>query len=307
MPADDLYRLNALMDEIRALRPLSGGVLRLLALSPRDPALLEKTREVIQSDGALGALILKIANSAAFTGQEIVDTVDRAVMRVGVKMITGTVAQIELQDRVQPEDDEVGCAWVANLLLATLARNLAATAPSSGVAPETAYTYGLLRDVGRPVLARVFRDRLRPIFDSPPRGRAEVIKREREILGLDHATAGRLVGNRWRLPKEITLVMANQRQPADDPCFELVTKVGQLLDISDEVVHVLLLEDLSAKAAEQAASRVFGHPATAKAAAAIGIAENGVVEAAKASCDAVARLKNLHGISPRPRPVASPS
>jgi HD-like signal output (HDOD) protein len=249
----EIQKLDALLAQVRNLPPLSNGVSQLLALNANDPALTEKVKEIVQADPAIAAQILKVANSAAFTGQQVVDTVERAIMRVGVRMVTGAIAQTQMSKAFDPSSEVMGAIWFMNLLSADFAKALAERCPAAGVEPDTAYTYGLLHDVGRLVMAAMLGPKMMELLDEAPPLRTDLVRRERALYGYDHMTAGRLLGNRWRLPAEMTLVIAAHHLPPAERqgCPPSVVRMIDFLALVDEVVHLAVtraenLEDVAA-------------------------------------------------------------
>src|SRR5262245_49660610 len=139
--------ISDLLSTIRKLPPLPSGVARLLALNPSDQSFFETACAIVRAEPALATQILKLANSALFASQSQVTSVDRAMMRVGARMISTALTESHLQQSFDTRDDTVSHLWLSNAFAANLAMTLAQARPEVGVEPETAYTYGLLHDV----------------------------------------------------------------------------------------------------------------------------------------------------------------
>lgn len=295
---DELTKLDGLLVQVRNLPPLSAGVTKLLALSPSDAALVEKTKEIVRADPALAAQIIKVANSAAFGGQETVDSVDRAIMRVGVRMVTGAVSQTQIQASFDPHEELTGQIWISNVLAANIARDLAAVAPSVGLEPEEAYTYGLLHDVGRLVMVRLLGPRLQEILDEAPPLRTELAKRERALFGFDHVMAGRLLGNRWRLPAEMTLVIAaHHLSPAERPgCPPRVARFIDLLALVDELAHLAITRNEDAAEIEAALGHTLAAADVAELTARLGVDRAAVSTAMASALADMERQRRVLGV-----------
>ncbi len=235
----DMALLRDLLTQIRGLPPLSNGVSKLMGLNGQDPALLEKVVAIIASDTALATQVMKIANSAAFTGQSTIDSVEKAVLRVGVRMITGTVAQTQLQRVFDPHDEVMTELWVTNITAAYFAMNLAAANPALDIVPETAYTYALLHDVGRLVMAHMLGAGLVELLEEDPDPRTKLSRRERALFGFDHETAGRMLGNQWKLPPDITLVIAAHHLPIGqrEAFPESTNRTITVIDLADALSY----------------------------------------------------------------------
>jgi HD-like signal output (HDOD) protein len=290
----ELDELNRLLEQVRNLQPLPNGVADLLALDASDPMFVEKTTRIVEADPALTVQILKVANSAAFSGQQIVDTVERAIMRVGVRMVVGTVAQTHLQGTFDVGEEPMASLWFGNVLAANLALRLAAAAPV-GVTPETAYTYGLLHDVGRLVMVELLGQGLQELVDEAPPLRTELVRRERALFGFDHAVAGRLLGNRWRLPPDITLVIAAHHLPAGERAG-YPAKTNRLIDLmalTDEISHVVQSRLASEKDVEHALTAHLAIPEVSALTEAVGVGTDAAVSAAVEAMAAVEKQRAL--------------
>src|SRR5436190_609652 len=79
--------------------------------------------------------------------------------------------------------------------------------------PELAYTYGLLHDVGRLVLVALYRNAASEVIEDNPHPVHDLVRREEEVFGVSHTLAGRLLGNKWKLPPQITVVVATHHIP----------------------------------------------------------------------------------------------
>lgn len=301
-----LDELSRMLEQVRTLPPLPQGVAALLALDQSDPALVEKTKSVIEADPALTAQLLKVSNSAAFTGQEIVDSVERGIMRVGARMIVGSFAETHLQGTFDVSKEPGSGLWNASALAAHLALKLAEAAPSVGLKPETAYTYGLLHDVGRLAMAHALGDALLEIAAEAPALRTELVRRERALFGFDHAVAGRLVGNRWRLPADITLVIAAHHLPTEERARypASINRVIDLMSLVDEMTHLALTRDLAGAEADATLAAHLALPDVAPLLATIGLDAAAASSAARAAVAAVAAQRKLVA-PPAPAPVAA--
>lgn len=206
--------LSELLASIKTLPSLPSGVGRLMALPQSDPDYFEQATAIIRSDPALAGQVIKIANSALYAGQENVETLDRAIMRVGIRMVVGSLTSGHMRRSFSPKREELQGIWVSNLMSALFCRALAERCSQLQIVPETAYTYGLLHDVGRLGLMAIFRRGMGELLESEdPHPVLTLSELERRYFGIAHQTVGRLIGSHWRFPPEITLVIAAHHLP----------------------------------------------------------------------------------------------
>ena len=224
---------SELLATIRSLPPLPAGISRLLSLDQAEPSYLEKASGIIRTDPALVAQIIKIANSAVYTGQDRVDTLERALLRVGVRTAVNALVSAHLQRAFSPQEERLQALWVTNLLAAILARSIAEAQPALEIVPETAYTFGLLHDVGRLVMilmdhdASALRTSVHPV--------RELHQLEKESFPHDHQMAGRLLAHGWHFPRTLALVIATHHEPSErraghPPIVERLVNLMALVD-----------------------------------------------------------------------------
>ena len=75
---------------------------------------------------------------------------------------------------------------------------------------EDAFIAGLMRDIGMIVLGPFIAARGQPLRRQDPP--IDVLHRERELIGFDHCWVGERLGEKWRLPDGIRLVLARHHR-----------------------------------------------------------------------------------------------
>lgn len=180
--------------------------LEVLRLSRDERVSVEDMGEVIASDPALSAKILKLANSSLYRRSEEITTLPKASVLLGVKTVKLMALSFSLTRGMVQEDDssdyDLEEYWRHSLILAAGARALARKVGSSR--EDEAFLCGLLGYLGQLVMARTLREYLEVLDHSTtilPAARLE-----REILGYDfHRVTGALLEH-WGLPELIVRV-----------------------------------------------------------------------------------------------------
>jgi HD-like signal output (HDOD) protein len=113
---------------------------------------------------------------------------------------------------------------------------------------ETAFTAGLLHDVGKVLLAMTMQGKQERVdaesASDPEITRLEV---EREILGTTHAEIGYLLGEHWLLPSVVTTAIRYHHSPELDRESRIIT-------------NIVFLANLYCEASQFADSIVFDEP-----------------------------------------------
>ena len=83
---------------------------------------------------------------------------------------------------------------------------------------ESDYVSGLVHDVGKIVMSSVFPEHFRAIYHAPPEQQGDLVEKEKEILGMDHAELGAFYLQKQRLPeissRSRDFIIIRKRRPA---------------------------------------------------------------------------------------------
>lgn len=113
--------------------------------------------EVITTDAALSARLLKVANSALYRGRVPVESVQMAIARLGLTMVRNLVTSLVMEQMFQPTssrmDKRLRQLWEHSTQVAAISQVLANKQP--GIRTDEAMLAGLIHDIGKlPILMR---------------------------------------------------------------------------------------------------------------------------------------------------------
>lgn len=196
------------------LPSLPAAAMRMLELA-RDPeAGVADFVQVIQSDPATAARILKAANSSFFGLAHKVQTVDRAVCLLGTTSVVALALGFSLVDGgAVPERLKEAYAnfWLQSAVQAACASSLAQQL-ALGRADE-AMLAGLLLDLGRLAMLRTVPEDYGLVCDSAISLQRPIHEIETELLGVDHVVIGAELAARWKLPDSLQHAIALHHSP----------------------------------------------------------------------------------------------
>lgn len=156
---------------------------------------------LITSDVGLAAWLVKTANAPIFGFRTRAMTVRDALTMLGLLMVLRTVAGYALR-QVLPESPALKGFWDTSARVAHVSGWLVReTGIADGVRPQDAYTYGLFRDCGIPVLMRVsdgYDGVLANATAEPLKSFTEV---ESDRFAINHAMVGCVMAHSWYLPE----------------------------------------------------------------------------------------------------------
>ena len=207
----------------QALRlPCSPALLpRLAAALQREDCTAGEIEAIIVLDPPLAGATLRLANSVFFGGgsEARVSTPAEAVVRLGQRQVyrLAALVLVERWERLVPR----GLSWEpGDFCRHALCTGLAAEvlAEKTGrVDPATAYTAGLLCDLGKLALAHACANFYPAVRACCEEIRCTWEEAEQNVLGCHHTEiSGRLL-REWRFPEDLSLAAEFQSRPTEAP------------------------------------------------------------------------------------------
>ena len=209
-------QVDSLLRSIQGIPPLPAAVQRLCTLLNDSESSMKEVSEVISTDPALTAKILKLANSSFYGLQRRVSTISQAVVVLGFSGVRNLALGVTLFGfRNRPQRSlslEMEAFWKHSLAVATSARLLALHLKLRDL--EEAFVAGLLHDIGKIVLMEHFQEAYAGILKASGEG-ARLFAAERAAFGIDHAEVGRILCEHWGIPPSLTRAIAEHYHVGD--------------------------------------------------------------------------------------------
>ncbi len=197
-----------LVRQIQELPALPAVVLELLSSIDQEDTDVHVLAQKIELDQALAAKTLRIANSSFYGMQSKVTSIPQAVSVLGFHSIRTLVTACALTGSFAPVGGgfDFSAFWRHSLATAVAARLLA---PHLQVNPETAFTAGLLHDLGTLVLATRFPAEHALIRGYRQAHDCQMADAELAVMGIDHAQVGSALAAYWKFPAAIQQAVAD--------------------------------------------------------------------------------------------------
>jgi len=172
---------------------------------------------LLSQDPGLCGKVLKTVNSSLFGLSKPVSTLERAILVLGLGPLRSLVLALALPAiQTRAVDSGIWNYWQESLAGAVIARALAKRLKRPE--PEDYFIAGLLRDVGKVVLAQVFPDEYRALSEAGrERFDLALCELEESKFGVHHAEVSAVVLESWRLPPEIVLLARYHHHPEAAP------------------------------------------------------------------------------------------
>ncbi|MCA8954189.1 MAG: HDOD domain-containing protein [Planctomycetes bacterium] len=179
------------------LPTMPGTAAEVMNLCQQEDTDAAKLSSVIHNDQTIASNVLRVANSAAYVGQVPCTSLQQAVSRLGLQLITEIAMAISVRGRMfgNPACAELlSELWNHSVLCGFFTKEIARMRRRN---VETAFMCGLLHDIGKAVL-----------LDSIDRlvGKRALRIGVPELLGAvedQHLAAGKMLAVEWQLPDQI--------------------------------------------------------------------------------------------------------
>ncbi len=195
--------------------PVVASKVMAAAADPNSSA--DDLRAIIEMDPALAARILKVANSSLYSFSRSIETLRHAISLLGFRTVENLVMAASLRDVFKNFGLSEKLLWEHATLSGAVAARFS-TLDAIDVERESAFTAGLLHDLGKIALANSARERYQKIVMRTYNEGVAFHEAEREEFGFDHAELGALVAEKWKLPKRlVNAIRHHHHEPADYP------------------------------------------------------------------------------------------
>ena len=212
MPCDP--KLLQKLQSARELPTLPAVLIPLLQYleRPLDSQDVHQIVDLIAKDESLAARCLQIANSPLFGTTREVESIQSAVVVMGLERIHQIAVSCSfLKLLPSMKDVSPSVFWAHSLGCALVAREFAGKIGFPD--PGKAYAAGLLHDVGIIALLAVAPEQFATALRLARSEHIPLHEAEKRELGISHEEAGKIIAGIWHLPPEIANVIAHHHSP----------------------------------------------------------------------------------------------
>lgn len=200
---------------------------------------------IIESDEALSARVIRVANSVYFYRGTPANDIEKAVANIGLDELRCLLSATMLRNLLQGKSSIRKQVWANSVATATFARGLSRTITS--ISSGEAFLCGLVHDVGKLVMLRRAPDLYERVIARVGSSSVDFISAEEEVFELNHVEVGQWVAQTWSFPAAILEGVAGHHRPLPTD--------GRLLREGRNLAAIVRGADVMAHAAG------IGHPA----------------------------------------------
>jgi len=211
----ELQKMVARVTEISSLPEITTRIVQVVE-DPRATA--RDMHDIVRSDPALAAKILKVVNSAFYGLPAQIASLERAIVMLGLSAVKNIALAASLSRifRAQAICEQFAARdlWRHCIAVAVAARAIADAGRSPHV--DEAFVAGLVHDLGLLVAQQLFPAKLQEVANtylSHPQGGQSFCALETRALGADHQALGYALAVRWKFPPGLCHAIAYHHEP----------------------------------------------------------------------------------------------
>ncbi len=234
------------------------SIINSVTIPPRPEALLKVAEEAkkseplipviakaIASDMGLSSAVLQVVNSAAFRRLNKVESIDQAVMLLGLKRIIPLVKAVALKGSMA-QSAKLENFWSRSESIAAASVAVAKELSKPGLI-DLSYMLGLFHGAGVPIMFQRFSDYGDFLEKAEQDGWDNYLQEENDLYHTSHSTIGAILAEKWMLPQEIIDVIYYLHEVdglySSDELSEESLQLLSILKIARNVVHFLEFDD----------------------------------------------------------------
>ena len=199
----------------------------------------EEIAEIVSADQASAFRVLKVVNSAFYGFPGRIDSISRAVVILGFDEIRNLILATSVMDIFGKRDSALdfrpGDFWAHSIAVGLLTRMIGQAA--GVVAQENLFVAGVVHDIGKLAFFELAEEEFARALSYAAERNCPIRDAEQEVLGLDHAQAGMLLAEQWRLPLSLKNAIRFHHE-------------GRVANKPDAVVGAVHVADFVARALE---------------------------------------------------------
>ncbi|MBI1177685.1 HDOD domain-containing protein [bacterium] len=209
-------RLRLLIAQINTLPSLPRLYLDFLDEIRKPSPSTARLSDIIRQDLSLCSKLLQLVNSAFFGLPHKIDNPEEALLYLGLENVRALVLSIQvfsLFDQVKVAQFSLDALWDHSWAVGSLARCIAHFEKRPTEEIETAFTAGLLHDLGKLVLVNGIPRSWQQALESSKKDKLPLWQAERDHLGATHAETGAALLAMWGLSDQIVEAVAFHHEP----------------------------------------------------------------------------------------------
>lgn len=181
----------------------------------------EDVAKFISRDVALTSKVLRLANSAFYGIPRTISSVNSAIVILGFNTIRSLVLSASVLKVFPAKPGLVAfdrkAFWKHSFMVGIASRMVAQIYRKRKLVDmETAFSAGLLHDIGKIILEQFSNDDYLPVLMAAKDQGIPLYMAEKAMLGMSHADVSGMLVDKWQMPNELKSPIVNHHSPMED-------------------------------------------------------------------------------------------
>jgi diguanylate cyclase (GGDEF)-like protein len=211
-------KFQFIVQKFDRLPSLPGVAIQLIKAIQKPETDIREVVNLISSDTALSAKILKIVNSAFYGLVRKITSIDQAVKLLGLNAVENLSLCFILKNNfISKETDSLNLTdfWKDSLVGAIATKLMAERLKVKN--PEDIFFLGLLKNIGSLTMAYLFPDQYSLVLSEIQKNKISFQDAETQVFGFNHAAPGALLTKSWGLPEAFYIPIRHHHCVEDIP------------------------------------------------------------------------------------------
>lgn len=227
--------VERLLEGVKHLSTLPQAAVQVMRLVEDPESTAGDFQRVISTDPALSARIIKVVNSSYYGVSRQVDSIQEAVVLVGLKVVNSIAVAGSFHKFVEVEsvtgNFEPAELWNHSIAVATIATNIA-NLNGDGAYSEQAFLAGLIHDLGIIVELQTCPEFPSMLAALDADASLTFREAEQQWLGVTHEDFGAGLCRKWNFPPTLEAVTGFHHRPLQAPAeYQTLPAIVHLADV----------------------------------------------------------------------------
>jgi PAS domain S-box-containing protein len=236
-------RIRQILGGIEKLPMLPAVAVRLLEVTEDEKSSALDLARLIETDQALAAKTMRMANSAYYGRSGKISTLRDAMALVGFGALRSTILTVFFMDVFKGTANDSGfdteAFWLHSLACAICAREIGRKIQGPASFAEEAFVCGMLHDTGKILLNNYLPGDYKEVVDAVATQNLTIAEAEQTVLDADHAQVGSELLRLWRLPEhETRAVQIHHQPPGEKAGQDPGSRLAEVVRLADTIVRI---------------------------------------------------------------------
>lgn len=207
------------------------SVQKVLQLTSNIDASPREIIQVIECDPVLTVKILKVINSAIYAFPTKINSVQRAVVLIGlntIKNLALSIAGMGMLKSLSKSTFDIDEFLLHAMTTAAISRRLAERLNLSPLECSDCFVAGLLHDFGKAIFAEYLPEPFKLALQKSQESNIPLHQSELEIIGFNHAQVGQVLAAKWGLSEVLVNAIAYHHECPSNNMAECIYAANQI-------------------------------------------------------------------------------